>query len=434
VGAALQRQMNDMRGTAETLTALGATINETLQLGIGEMTAASDRAAGRVEEIGQLLADQGRAVDQASAVALQRVVERTAEMQQRAELIQVSAEEAGGRIEAVTGRLGEQSRIIVAAGDGVSGKLREVGGQFRQQVQELANAVEQTVGRMQGSRDLLNEYFAAIADATGAVAARLQELGEAARNQVTNFAAVSDAMGAHREEVGTAVRRQLLELSGTLEQANARLEAARAILREQANELNGATDLAVERLSDVSDIYHHQSTALIAAADRAGSRAKEASELFTEQTQSLLKAAHEATELAQRARDAAVTTQQDSFLRGATFIIETLQSLSVDLTRVLDQPVPDSVWKRFHAGERGIFARHILALQERQANTIIKQKFEQDGSFRDQVLRYLDQFENLLAQARSVDHLDVLGATFVTADVGKLYLVLSNAVGRMKPQ
>jgi hypothetical protein len=26
----------------------------------------------------------------------------------------------------------------------------------------------------------------------------------------------------------------------------------------------------------------------------------------------------------------------------------------------------------------------------------------------------------------------VLGATFVTADVGKLYLILSNAVGRLK--
>jgi hypothetical protein len=45
---------------------------------------------------------------------------------------------------------------------------------------------------------------------------------------------------------------------------------------------------------------------------------------------------------------------------------------------------------------------------------------------------YLNQFETLLAQARECDHMDVLGATFVTADVGKLYLILSNAVGRLK--
>jgi hypothetical protein len=52
--------------------------------------------------------------------------------------------------------------------------------------------------------------------------------------------------------------------------------------------------------------------------------------------------------------------------------------------------------------------------------------------FRDHTTHYLDQFENLLAQARACDHLDILGTTFVTADVGKLYLIIGNAVGRLK--
>ena len=129
-------------------------------------------------------------------------------------------------------------------------------------------------------------------------------------------------------------------------------------------------------------------------------------------------------------RDQAQSNQQDAFLKSATFIIETLQSLSVDLARVLDQPVPDTIWKRFHSGERGVFARYILQLQERQTSTVIKEKFETDSTFREQALRYMDQFEQLLAQARTVDRADVMGATFVTADVGKLYLVLANALGR----
>jgi hypothetical protein len=71
-------------------------------------------------------------------------------------------------------------------------------------------------------------------------------------------------------------------------------------------------------------------------------------------------------------------------------------------------------------------------MQDREGPGLIKQKFEEDPNFRDYVLRYLNQFETLLAQARECDHQDVLGATFVTADVGKLYLLLSNAVGRLK--
>ena len=77
-------------------------------------------------------------------------------------------------------------------------------------------------------------------------------------------------------------------------------------------------------------------------------------------------------------------------------------------------------------------ARQLLQMQDRASNGVIKQRFEADTDFRSHVVRYLDQFEMLLAQARACDHLDVLGATLVTADVGKLYLVLSNAVGRTK--
>jgi hypothetical protein len=99
---------------------------------------------------------------------------------------------------------------------------------------------------------------------------------------------------------------------------------------------------------------------------------------------------------------------------------------------VLDQSIPDGVWKRFHAGDRGIFTRQLLQMQEKNAGSLIKKKFDDDPSFRDYVLRYLNQFETLLAQARECDQMDVLGATFVTADVGKLHLILSNAVGRLK--
>jgi hypothetical protein len=297
-------------------------------------------------------------------------------------------------------------------------------------VQDLSGAVEQTVGRMQSARSVLNEHFSAIADATGAVSKRLQDLAEAAHVQITTFSSASDAMSQHRDEAARLVHQHILEFSGLLEQANARVESARVVLRDQAAELNAATDLAVDRLRDIAEIYHGQAAGLVGAAEQAGGRAKEASELFRVQTQSFLKAAGEAAELTQRMRDQAQTNQQDVFLKSATFIIETLQSLSVDLARVLDQPVPDTIWKRFHGGERGVFARYILQLQERQTSAVIKEKFEADPTFREQAMRYMDQFEQLLAQARTVDRADVMGATFVTADVGKLYLVLANALGR----
>jgi len=172
--------------------------------------------------------------------------------------------------------------------------------------------------------------------------------------------------------------------------------------------------------------------ALVAAAERINVTARQASNLFGDQTTTMLKAAGEAASLAKEAQEKSVVNQQENFLRQATYMIEALQSLAVDITKALDQPVPEAIWRRFHAGERGVFIRHLLQAQERQASAVIKKQFEDDTTFREHAMRYLDQFENLLAQARACDHLDVLGTTFVTADVGKLYMILANAVGRLK--
>jgi hypothetical protein len=49
------------------------------------------------------------------------------------------------------------------------------------------------------------------------------------------------------------------------------------------------------------------------------------------------------------------------------------------------------------------------------------------------VERYMGRFEELLAQAQEADPESVLNAAFITADVGKLYLVLSRSIGRSAP-
>jgi len=394
------------------------------------MTEAVERSAARADEIGRLLVDHSQLADEASEAVTQRIILRGKIIEEQTGILGRTAEQADQVLVETAKQVDAASLGVSAAGEAASSTLRDVGAQFRQQVQELAGAVEHTLGRMQGARHVLDEHFAAIGEAAGSVSLRLEELGGAAREQVMLFATASDAMMLHRGDAADQVYRQILEINGMVEQANSRLEAARVVLREQAAELNAATNLAVERLREVDQVYRGQSKALVGAAEQAGGKAKEASEVFRLQTQTFLKAANDAAELAQRMRDQAQSNQTDTFLKSATFIIETLQSLSVDLARILDEPVPDSVWKRFHSGERGVFARYILQVQERQTSTVIKDKFEGDSAFREQAIRYMDQFEQLLAQARAVDRADVMGATFVTADVGKLYLVLANALGR----
>jgi hypothetical protein len=113
-------------------------------------------------------------------------------------------------------------------------------------------------------------------------------------------------------------------------------------------------------------------------------------------------------------------------------MVEKLQSLSVDISRLFQSDIDDKTWREFHSGDQSVFLRKILKNLDRTQIAAIREKYEDDGDFRDYVNRYIAEFETLLNQARAADRADVLTGTFTSAEVGKLYLVLSRALGRLE--
>ena len=62
---------------------------------------------------------------------------------------------------------------------------------------------------------------------------------------------------------------------------------------------------------------------------------------------------------------------------------------------------------------------------------VIHKMYEHDEIFRKLVSRYIDHFEKLLSEAKENDSENLLGSTFLSADVGKLYMLLGRSVGRL---
>jgi acetylornithine deacetylase/succinyl-diaminopimelate desuccinylase-like protein len=60
----------------------------------------------------------------------------------------------------------------------------------------------------------------------------------------------------------------------------------------------------------------------------------------------------------------------------------------------------------------------------------INQLYRDNTDFREYVARYLSQFGDLVESARRGGQEGVLGASFMTSDVGKVYMVLQSALGR----
>jgi hypothetical protein len=112
-------------------------------------------------------------------------------------------------------------------------------------------------------------------------------------------------------------------------------------------------------------------------------------------------------------------------------VVETLESLAVDLDRALEDDPPIDLWKRYLAGERSVFARRLVAVLGRDAHDRIAQKYGHDTEFKDYADRYMRQFERLLEEASTNDRDQMLTDTYLTSQTGKLYLILATATGRL---
>ena len=117
-------------------------------------------------------------------------------------------------------------------------------------------------------------------------------------------------------------------------------------------------------------------------------------------------------------------------MQNAKFVNERLESLAVDMNRVLETSISEEEWRRFNKGETSIFVRKMLGFREKTKLNIIRDKYQQDSEFRNYVTRYLNDFNDLLAQLSSLDQASVLRTTFFSSDVGKVYILLSRALGR----
>ncbi|MCG8510264.1 MAG: hypothetical protein MI741_13630, partial [Rhodospirillales bacterium] len=148
------------------------------------------------------------------------------------------------------------------------------------------------------------------------------------------------------------------------------------------------------------------------------------------QTAELEEASREAGDITNALRERAGQVAVDDFLKRATFISERLQSIAVDMNRIMETTISEEDWRRFTRGETGIFVRKMLGFREKAKLAAIRDKHRDDGEFRDYVGRYLAQFEALLQDAKKSDQKSVLSTTFLSSDMGKLYMLLTRALDR----
>ena len=259
---------------------------------------------------------------------------------------------------------------------------------------------------------------------------RLAKIGDLLRHHVGEGSAMTEAVVARVETASEAVGRQLRSLGAAGESTEGELAALAEMLAQRGREVATVSDQALARIGQWDQTLEGRSRALGAVTDQVTGQARQMTKALDAQAKDLQQASWKAQALTETLKLRTDEVGSEDFLRHAAFVSERLQSLAVDMNRLMETSVSEEDWRRYSSGERSIFVRKILGFREKSKLAAISKKFQREEEFRGYVTRYLDQFEGLLSEAKKVDRGDVLGTTFLSSDMGKVYMLLCRAVGR----
>ncbi len=110
--------------------------------------------------------------------------------------------------------------------------------------------------------------------------------------------------------------------------------------------------------------------------------------------------------------------------------VDSIDSLAVDIARMIDHDAAADLWERYKRGERGAFNKRLYTLQGQKAFEEIRSKYRADPEFRQTVEHYIHEFERLLDDVSRGDRGPAMARSYLISDTGKVYTMLAHAAGR----
>jgi hypothetical protein len=391
----LDRTMDDFdaAGTERTqrlaasISALHGSVDAmTVALNTGDDTAR--RVIGTSEELLTALDASAREIDETLPEALERLDARITASRQvvagaKPELLALvtAAESTHDAIEAIADVVSQQRDTLAKT----QASLLETLATGGDQAEQLSAIVDETINTTrrfaESAAPQLVEALLSVRETSSAAANHARE---------TLSAIVPHAERAIEEAAGDALRR-----------------AVDASIRRQLTELAETTEAAVNAATRASERLTQQ---MVALADT------------TAQVEGRIAAGRKERE----------ESDSDNFARRVSLLIEALNSTSIDITKAFSAEVTDSAWSAYLKGDRGVFTRRAVRLLDPSETREIHRLYEEDEGFRDNVNRYIHDFEAMLRQILALRDGSPMGVTLLSSDMGKLYVALAQAIERLR--
>jgi hypothetical protein len=350
--------------------------------------------------------------------------ERAAALNSRAGDMAATLRDAAARLDqdlpAALGRVEEQAARTALAASALAPVVEGLEGSAGRALAGVGEA-EASIARQRESLDALLER---IDSGSAGAEERLRGLGAAA-------AEAQEAAARIASDTGPELIEALLRVREAASQAAERArEAISAVIPSSAAALGEAGREAL--VQAIEESVGAQMTELSALAERSVQTARAASERLTRQMLTLGETTAAIENRIDSARREREEKDSEGFSRRVALLIESLNSTAIDVTKILSNDVTDSAWSSYLKGDRGVFTRRAVRLLDTTEAREIVRHYEEEPEFREQVNRYIHDFEAMLRRVLADRDGSPLGITILSSDMGKLYVALAQAIERLR--
>ena len=116
------------------------------------------------------------------------------------------------------------------------------------------------------------------------------------------------------------------------------------------------------------------------------------------------------------------------FLESSTREFDKMYEQTIDLTRAMGGEIPDVVWKKYHDGDKTIFAKWMAKIIRAADKKKIRDLLKSDSVFRSQATQFVRSFDKIMAAAKQTDNADKLTASLIKTDLGVIYSALASQI------
>lgn len=362
------------------------------------------------------------------SLEVEAMIERSNTLEQNIQAQMKSIKEASQQTEEIFGRLGSD----------ISDKrqLLETEGS------RMVNNIHLTVGNLGEEVSRLQEFYKNTQDKNGelgkvfsSIAQTLKEMEDGLLASVNNFSSKAGGVVDKFNEVNSLVSGNISKLSETADSIANQSKTNAGLLIEQDEYVNKSLASLKQISSQIAVLNKDMSAAagtvgktLAAYENKMSAFSKVMGEHLNDLNENYDKTQKQYDEFNQKFKVASI----DSFMKNSADIISELETISIDINSIFNKTGDDEVlWKKYYEGDHSVFVRYLSKNMTKKEVVAVREDYEKKPDFRVVVDKYLDDFNSLIEAARSNNRASTLLALISGSDIGKVYYILSRALGKV---